>query len=335
MSLPTETSIREQRACVATYLWAGRGRPHGDHPEQDWYDAERFLHLPWVKARRGAGFPLPHILWENDYRKRLTQDERQERQFLAIEAEVDPDALAARLEKLAGPARPDARPAATLLVALDGSPEFGREAFRLHGHNCVSPLAMMEHKDGRFFRHCARAFALYGGTVLGPTRQVAGGKTKPSQQQRPFQDGAAVSFARTADAIKAALHLRRDLAARNEAEELTWQRRLHPRIAIAPSWRETINCLTYCWRGEIVLAPASWPKCSGQSDPTLAAGLLLAAGVRAGPTEMTGPLRQVIANLAEKIRAGTIPGKEPTFRNRPPVSAAGGGVSGRVGSREN
>jgi hypothetical protein len=324
MSL-TDTSHQEQRVCVAEHFWAVRGGPYGDHPEQDWYEAESFLRRPWVEARLGRGFPLPHVLWENDYRKRLAQDERQERQFLAIEAEVAPDALAAWLEESAGA---DARPAATLLVALDGSPEYGREAFRRHSHNCVSPLAVMEGKDGRFFRHCARTFALHGGAILGPTRQEGGGR-KPSPQQRPFQDGAAVIFTRTTDAIEAALQLCRDLTARNEAEELPWQRRFHPRVAIAPTWREAINCLTYCWRGEIVLAPASWPKCSGQEHPTLAAGLLLAAGVRAGPREKDRPLHQVVANLAEKIRAGTIPGKGHACGGRQTVSAAGGGASGR------
>ena len=50
----------------------------------------------------------------------------------------------------------------------------------------VNPFAVevMETKDGRFFRHCARIFTLHGGVVLGPA-QEASRVRKPSPQQRP------------------------------------------------------------------------------------------------------------------------------------------------------
>jgi hypothetical protein len=270
MSSLADTVLIETRRRTAEYLWKDRGSPCGE-PDRDWDDAPRFLAQDWVEKRLRKGFRLEDILQEDQVRKRLG------RSYLSINAEVDAEGLERDLQLYST----GEKPAAVLLAVLDGSPEYGRECFRLHAANCVKPDQVLEIKDGRFFRSCKRVLTLHGGRLVQgrPARQA----TRASASERLYQDGCAAAYASAEDAIAAALRLREEMGAHNEDATLAWRERMHVRAAIARSWRGAIGCLLCAWRGDIVVAPESWPSC-GQGKP-LVQQLLLAAGVRAGPGE--------------------------------------------------
>lgn len=78
-------------------------------------------------------------------------------------------------------------------------------------------------------------------------------------------------------AVTAGLHLCRTLKTYNEERGLPWTSQLHARVAIAPSWKTAVACLSHCWRDEIVLDHASLEVLPPEQQR-----LLLFSGVRVG-----------------------------------------------------
>lgn len=239
---------------LAHYLWEERGRPLNGWEVDS-------AHANWM-----ANNLLPYAV---------------------IERSLSPEEFGTEITSLHTKANLPQSGVVTVIVALDGAPEYSQSAYqyasRVSPNNGMHPENWIERKDGEFYRHCCAALALYDGTILDQQGQngeswEAGSEERVSQ--RKYQDACIAAFCGDRplhSAINAALHLRRVLAAHNEERNESWIERLHPRLVIGSTPESAVSSFESVWRDEIVVDPESLA-----SLPRDYQELLFSTGVRVG-----------------------------------------------------
>lgn len=182
------------------------------------------------------------------------------RPYLSLAASHDCPAFYSRLDAICN-FKPE-QSTAVLVAVLDGGPEAARSG-QDDDHGEGLSWKKILSRDARFYEYCRYTLAMNRAAI------VEGGALRDGQHvvagDRAFQDGclgcfaprpddrkrAAQNFA--ADAINAALHLRRFVNSLNYSPEIDWRDELHPRMVVASTWKTALHGLLIAHRDEIVV----------------------------------------------------------------------------------